>query len=124
MAKRPAKGKAKKGKDSRTGVETKAGFQSAAIGEADVPDYVVAELRYASPVAFTAEKFVAPVEAEPQAEKLNSVLAKYEITTMRSHFGLKASVVRERIAVATNLTPKASAESITRQGVEESFFQS
>ena len=124
MAKRAAKAKSKKGKESRTGVETKAGFLSAAISEADVRDYVVAELRYASPVAFTAEKFSAPAEGEPQADKLNDVLAKYDIAALRSQFGLKASVVRERIEVAKNLTPKASSETIIKQGVEESFFQS
>ena len=57
-----------------TGRETRAGFLSSDVETPDTPDYVVVELRYESPVAFTASKFVAPAAGERQAETLNNVL--------------------------------------------------
>src|SRR5215475_5295461 len=83
---------------TKTGRETKAGFVSADIQVPDVPDYVVVELRYESPIAFSAAKFAAPAAAAPQAETLNDVLAKYDIKTIRSHFGLPSPVVKKRFA--------------------------
>jgi hypothetical protein len=57
-----------------TGLLTRQGFVSAPIGEPDVRDYVVVELRYESPVAFTRSKFVAPPTPAPDADSLNQVL--------------------------------------------------
>ena len=86
---RARKSKARKSRSSsRLGRKTTAGLVSAGISEADVPDYVVVELRYEAPVAFSARRFAAPAAAEPQADSLNRILAKFDIKTMRSHFDL------------------------------------
>ena len=73
------------------GRETKQGYVSAEFEAPDVPDYVVAELRYEAPVAFTASRFTAPADAAQQADGLNQVLAKYAIRRIRSQFGLSPS---------------------------------
>ena len=64
---------------------TKEGFVNG-VFKSDIPDYVILELKYEAPVAFTAEKFAAPSAAESQAESLNKILEKYRVQTMRSHF--------------------------------------
>ena len=46
------------------------------------------ELRYEAPVAFTASRFAAPAAAEPQADSLNNILARFDIASMRSQFQL------------------------------------
>jgi hypothetical protein len=68
---------------SQRGQWTKAGFIPAELSESDIPDYVVIELRYEAPVAFSAAKFAAPAADAPQAESLNNILAKFEIASMR-----------------------------------------
>ena len=73
---------------SRTGQLTREGFLSTQLEAPDTPDYVVVELRYESPVAYST-KFAAPAAAAPQADTLNNVLEKYDIKAMRSHFGLQ-----------------------------------
>jgi subtilisin family serine protease len=109
---------------SQTGRDTKAGFVSADIEAPDIPDYVVVELRYESPIAFSASKFSAPGAAEPQADTLNNVLAKYDIRTMRSHFGLAASVIRSRVAVAGTLPPEPEPAKFAKKGMDTEFIQS
>ena len=52
------------------------GFTTAPFETPDIPDYVVAELRYESPVAFTRSRFAAPAAGEDHADRLNTVLAK------------------------------------------------
>jgi len=106
------------------GQQTKAGFISTTFEASDVPDYVIVELRYESPVAFTASKFAAPAAAAPQAEKLNEVLAKYDIASIRSHFGLKAAEVRARVEVAATLPPEPSPEKFADKGMDTQFIQS
>src|SRR5712692_8688234 len=64
---------------SQPGQKTKAGFIPAEISASDIPDYVVVELRYEAPVAFSAAKFAAPAAAARQAEALKSILAKFDI---------------------------------------------
>ena len=70
------KRRAARGRKSAQGIRTKAGFMSAEIAEADIPDYVVAELRYEAPVAFSARRFAAPEAAAPQADSLNRALGR------------------------------------------------
>ena len=91
---------------SQTGRNTKAGFVSTEIEAPDVPDYVIVELRYESPVAFTRSRFSAPAAAAPQADTLNNVLAKYDIETLRSHFRLPSPAIKSRIEVAATLPPE------------------
>ena len=47
---------------SQRGEKTKAGFIPAEISTPDIPDYVVVELRYEAPVAFSAARFSAPAD--------------------------------------------------------------
>jgi subtilisin family serine protease len=107
-----------------TGQLTRQGFVSAPVAEADVPDYVVAELRYESPVAFTRSKFVAPESAAPQADSLNQVLEKFDIAAVRSHFGLAAETVRARPETASRLPAAATAARFARRGLDSTFIQS
>ena len=109
---------------TKIGRETKAGFVSADIQVPDVPDYVVVELRYASPIAFSAAKFAAPAAAAPQAETLNDVLAKYDIKTIRSHFGLPSPVVKKRVEIAATLPPEPEPKRFAKKGVDTTFIHS
>ena len=112
-----------KGKSS-TGEQTKHGFVSTPVKTADVPDYVVVELRYESPVAFGASSFAAPPAAARESDSLNTVLAKYDIKAMRSHFGLKPPEVRARVEVAALLPPEPDPKRFARKGMDTQFVQS
>jgi subtilisin family serine protease len=114
----------KKSVGNLTGRETKQGFVSADVETPDIPDYVVVELRYESPVAFTTSKFAAPAAAAPQADTLNSVLEKYDIQTMRSHFGLTSSEVKSRVEVASTLPPEPEPKKYSKKGMDTAFIQS
>jgi subtilisin family serine protease len=109
---------------SRTGRETKAGFVSADIDAPDIPDYVLVELRYESPVAYTRTKFSAPAAAAPQADVLNDVLAKYDIQTLRSHFGLPSPTIKARVEVAATLPPEPEPKKFAKKGMDTDFIQS
>ncbi len=106
------------------GQQTKQGYVSTEFEVPEAPDYVIAELRYESPVAFAAARFVAPAAAEPQAASLNRVLAKYDIAAVRSHFGKKASEVRDRIEVAGTLPAAPDTRSFAKKGLDADFIQS
>ena len=115
----------KRSRDSRTGQSTRQGFISTKLEPTDVPDYVVVELRYESPIAATASGFVAPEAANRrQAEQLNAVLEGFDIRAVRSHFGLKAADVRARVAVAEKLPPEPDPDRFRRRGMDTSFIQS
>ena len=55
---------------------------------------------------------------------LNSVLAKFDIAAMRSHFDLPAAAVRSRIAVAEALPPEPDPKRFAKKGMDEEFIQS
>ena len=109
---------------SQTGQKTKQGFVGTKFEAPDIPDYVVVELRYESPVAYTASKFAGPAAAAPQADVLNHVLAKYDIATLRSHFGLKPTEVRARVEVAAMLPPEPNPMKFAKKGMDTEFIQS
>lgn len=109
---------------SQTGQNTKAGFVSSPFDAPSVPDYVIVELRYEAPVAFNAAKFGAPSASAPQADSLNNVLAKFDIESMRSQFGLPAAAVRSRIAVAETLPTEPDPEKFAKKGMDTEFIQS
>ena len=110
---------------SQTGRDTKAGFVSAELKTPDIPDYVVVELRYESPVAFTrSEVRRAPADAASQADTLNNVLAKYDIQSLRSHFDLPASAVEARIDIADELTGDPEPKKFTKKGMDTEFIES
>lgn len=106
------------------GYETKAGFVSSSFETPDVPDYVVAELRYESPVAFTAAKFAAPAAETKQADSLNQTLAKFDVAEVRSHFQLKSQAIKRRIEVASVLPPEPKIEKYADKGADAEFLQS
>ena len=108
----------------RTGRETKAGFVSADIEAPDIPDYVLVELRYESPVAYSRSRFSAPAAAASQADTLNNVLAKYDIETLRSHFGLSAPTIKSRVEVAATLPPEPEPKKFAKKGMDTDFIQS
>lgn len=110
--------------NSQIGQQTKAGFVPAEFETPEIPDYVIVELRYESPVAFTASKFAAPAAAEPQAASLNKTLEKYDIASMRSHFGMSSKAIRSRIEVAATLPPEPNPEAFADKGMDTDFIHS
>jgi subtilisin family serine protease len=109
---------------SHMGRDTKAGFVSSGIEAPDIPDYVVVELRYESPVAFSPSRFSAPAAARSQADTLNDVLAKFDIKTMRSHFGLPSTAIKGRVEVAATLPPEPEPKRFAKKGMDTEFIQS
>src|SRR5215510_9313408 len=87
---------------------SKQGFTIEPFETPDTPDYVVAELRYESPVAYTRSHFVAPAAGANQANRLNDVLDKFDIASVRSQFGFPATDVRSRIELAAALPKEPS----------------
>jgi subtilisin family serine protease len=117
--------KAKKAKASdQLGQQTKQGFVPAKIETPNVSDYVVVELRYESPVAFSTSKFAASAAAAPQADALNEVLAKYDIAAIRSHFAMKPATVRARVGIAATLPAEPQPERFADKGLDTNFMQS
>ena len=109
---------------SHTGRDTKAGFVSVDVEAPDIPDYVLVELRYESPVAYSRARFSAPAAAASEAETLNNVLAKYDIETMRSHFGLPSPAIKARVEVAATLPPEPEPKKFAKKGMDTDFIQS
>jgi subtilisin family serine protease len=103
---------------------TDEGYVGTVFAAPNVPDYVVAELRYEAPVTFTASRFTAPAAAAPQADRLNDVLARFDIKTVRSQFGLKASTVRSRVEVTAVLPPEPNPARYADRGMDTDFIQS
>lgn len=102
----------------------RAGFTGAEFKEPDTPDYVVAELRYESPVAYTTSRFAAPAAGANQASRLNNLLARFDIASMRSQFGFKAAQVRSRLGLAAALPAQPSAKLLDAKGADAEFRQS
>jgi len=88
------------------------GFALGKFDVADVPDYVVAELRYDSGVVISAQRgIVAPsAEAEAPARSLNNLLAGFDLERVVPHFGLKENVLATRAAAVTSPRASVSAE--------------
>src|SRR5262252_7312671 len=105
------------------GQKTKQGYISFAFKTPDLPDYVIAELKYESPVAFAATGFTASADGEAQASSLNRVLSNYDIAPVRSHFGKKREQVSHRIDVARALPARAAA-AIEAKDLDADFVQS
>ena len=101
-----------------------AGFVSGQFDAHRIPDYVVAELRYESPVAYSAAGFRAPAEGRDQATRLNEVLERFDIQSIGSQFGMKAADVRDRVDVAATLPPEPGARALVTHGADAAFRQS
>ncbi|HEX2932249.1 MAG TPA: S8 family serine peptidase [Candidatus Binatia bacterium] len=102
----------------------KQGFTIEPFETPDTPDYVVAELRYESPVAYTRSHFAAPAAGANQASRLNDVLEKFDIASVRSQFGFTATEVRSRIELAAALPKEPSANVLKAKGADAEFRQS
>ena len=74
----------------------KPGFTITSFRTPGIRDYVVAELRYESPVAYP-RVFPGPAPGASDAERLNRVLEKFDITAIRPQFGMPAAEVRRRV---------------------------
>ncbi len=109
------------GRPPRQGKE---GFTISAFEAPDIPDYVVAELRYESPIVYTRARFAAPAVAAGQADRLNQLLGKFDIAGIRSQFGFAAAEVRKRIDLAEALPPNPSANILKAKGADAQFRQS
>jgi subtilisin family serine protease len=114
----------KRSTDNQTGQRTKAGYVSTSLDASDAPEYVVVELRYESPVALSGARFFAPAAAEPQAESLNSALAKFDVAAVRPHFQVKPQQMKDRVTVAATLPPAPHSEDFEDKGMDEQFIQS
>lgn len=124
MAKRKRKTSKQKIVADWFGRETKAGYISAKPEESLTPDYVVAELKYEIPVAYSASRFAGPAAARPHANRLNSVIARYAISALRSLFGLKSNLVRKRVEVASALPALPFATKFADKGMDANFIHS
>src|SRR5262247_2234323 len=100
------------------------GFIRESFKMPDLPDYVVAELRYESPVAYNRSRFVAPSVGANQASRLNDVLAKFDIASISSQFGFSAGEVRDRIELAAALPKELSRYALKAKGADSEFRQS
>src|SRR5712691_10513628 len=83
----------------------------------DVPDYVVAELKYESPVTFSPSTFSAPAAGERSASGLNSILSKFAIHKVRSHFDLSAATITARAAAASGLPEAPTSKVLAKKGL-------
>lgn len=102
----------------------KPGFTITPFEMPKVTDYVVAELRYESPVAYTRSRFAAPAPGARDAERLNQVLAKFDVAAIRPQFGLPATEVRKRVGLAAALPSNPSANILKAKGADAVFRQS
>jgi subtilisin family serine protease len=102
----------------------KPGFTITSFETPRISDYVVAELRYESPVAYTRSRFAAPAPGASDAERLNQVLAKFAIAAIRPQFGFAATEVRKRVDLAAALPKNPSATTLKAKGADAVFRQS
>lgn len=88
------------------------GLTPPGVSPVDVPDYVVAELRYDSGLVVTpAEGIAAPsAAAEAPAGSLNKVLAAFDVARVVPHFGLPKKALAMRANAVTSARAKVSAD--------------
>lgn len=103
---------------------SKAGYVSGDFQDANTSDYVVAELRYESPVSYGATGFRAPAVARDESSSLNDVLARFDVASIGSQFGMKAAAIRDRVDLAAALPSDPSARVLDSRGADAAFRQS
>jgi subtilisin family serine protease len=87
------------------------GFQLGDFYVPEIPDYVIAELRYDSNVAIeTTGKLVAPRGMEAKANEISQILSRFALKRIRPHFDLPEKKLASRIKGITGLTAKVSAD--------------
>ena len=87
------------------------GFQLGEFHVPEIPDYVIAELRYDSNVAIeTSGKLVAPREAEANANEINQMLSRFILKRVGPHFELPEKKLASRTKGITVPRAKVSAD--------------
>ena len=104
--------------------KTAAGYVSSHYEVSESPDYVVVELKYETPVAFTASSFAAPAAGEDAAQSLNSVLSKFSIHRLQSHFQLDATTIAHRATPAAALSAAPTVKTLAKKGLGTEFIHS
>lgn len=95
------------------------GFSVAPVPIPKTPEYVVAELRHDSKIAYSLRGFRAPAEREEEAGALNNVLEKFRIKKFASHFAMKSSSIQERATEA----PPSLKFSVSADFAQSGFIQ-
>lgn len=87
------------------------GFLAHPVAEPKTRDYVIAELRHDSKIAYSAKGFRAPAEKENQVQSLNNVLEGFKIKSISSLFEMPTSKIRTRsVAAPPSLRVSVSAD--------------
>ncbi len=87
------------------------GFELGKFDAPDIPDYVVAELRYDSRlVVERAGRISAPVSAESGANAFNEILSGFDLERVAPHFEMPAKKLAARASAVTSPRAKVSAD--------------
>jgi subtilisin family serine protease len=88
------------------------GFIFGSYSSADIPDYVVAELRYDSGLVVSPTRGIAApsAAAEAPARSLNKILAGFDLARVTPHFGLKEKVLATRAAAVASPQARVTAD--------------
>ena len=89
-----------KKKQTRRKRKTDPGFVASRIESARASDYIVAELRHDSRLAYSGRGFAAPADAEPEARAMNRILESSEVRKIQSLFDCKSKEIEQRISEA------------------------
>ena len=95
------------------------GFQLGDFHVPEIPDYVIAELRYESNVAIERSgRLVAPRAAEANADEINEILSRFALKRVGPHFDLPEKKLASRTRGIT--APKAK---VTADYAQSGFMQ-
>ena len=95
------------------------GFQLGDFDVPEIPDYVIAELRYESNVAIERSgRLVAPRAAEANADEINEILSRFALKRVGPHFDLPEKKLASRTRGIT--APKAK---VTADYAQSGFMQ-
>jgi subtilisin family serine protease len=87
------------------------GFVPEDVEAPDVKDYVIAELRYDSNIAIEpAGRFGAPAKAAKHADKLNALLAGFDLERVVPHFAMPSKALAARATAVPMAKAKVSAD--------------
>jgi len=93
------------------GEKKRHGFQLGEFQIPEIPDYVIAELRYDSSVAIEPSgKLFAPRAAEPRANEINQVLSRFALKRVGPHFDLPEKKLASRTRAIALPRAKVSAD--------------
>ena len=101
-------------KKKSTGADS--GFVNPGIAEPKGPDYVVVELRHDCGVAYSSTGFDGPAEVQKTTDALNSVLNRFKVKQVKSHFGMRAAIIRQRVTAAPSSLGKPVSAAFAHSG--------